>query len=104
MLELCVARLQTGREQLRRHHSGFAFALLEQHRRVGRRDAHPHVAARGDRREKQPLRQRFSDDVAQLRVAHALLRQERSVGGIADLAVEPAGSGNLRDLGVDQPP
>ena len=43
------------------------------------------------------------DDVADFRIGQPLLRQELAIGLLAELAVQPLGARDLRDLGVDQP-
>ena len=74
LLELRVARLQPGLERVDRHHRGFAFALLEQHRRIRRRHPERRVTGRRDGRQQVSLGQFAGENLAQLCVAQSLLR------------------------------
>ena len=104
LLELRVGRLQPCSEHVGRHHRGLALTPLEQHRGIGCRHSDRHPARRRDRGQEQPLEQPGGENLANLRVAQPLLRQESAIGLLAELAVEALGAGDLRDLGVDDPP
>ena len=91
-------------EELRgRDQRDIGLARFHQHRGIRRRHADRDTGIGRGLLDHQPLEQSARQQFAKVGVGQFLLGEERLVGRLADLAVEPAGRLDLGDFGIDQP-